>query len=72
MSILDSHLLMTLSKGEGGACVYMRGARRAFNSNTIYCEESDSDPESESETERRKKQQRGTHIERKNISARKD
>lgn len=41
VSILDSHLLMTLSKGEGGACVYMRGARKAFYSNTIYCEESE-------------------------------
>lgn len=39
--ILDSHLLMTLSKGEGGACVYMRGARIAFYSNTIHCEESE-------------------------------
>lgn len=24
VSIFDSHLLMTLSQGEGGACVYMR------------------------------------------------
>lgn len=41
VSILESHLLMTLSKAEGGACVYMRGARIVFYSNTQHCGESE-------------------------------
>lgn len=51
-------------KGEGGACVYMRRARKAFYSNTIYCEESEKLTQSEMEGEGGQwQQQTGTHTE---------
>lgn len=41
VSILDRHLLITLSKSEEGASVYMSGVRIVFYSNTICCAESE-------------------------------
>ncbi len=62
VSILDSHLLMALSKGEGGACVYIRGARQAFYGNTIHCEGSENLTQRQKRVKvKRRAAERGTH-----------